>query len=134
MKRQKLQYAAPVLICIKIVSISSSNGAMQSFQFYESPAPNSRFHFWNKLDLPWCFGDTLVLCILFEWQNKITFCVELGFFSLQSKLLLYCFLLRGIYRQIYSNYLLSAAGELVDILLYIPPPGAISASDVACSA
>lgn len=52
--------------------------------------------------------------------------------SLQSKLLVYCFLLRGIYRQIYSNYLLSAAGELVDILLYIPPPGAISASDVAC--
>ena len=55
------------------------------------------------------------------------------FFLLHGDLLVYCSLLGDIYKQIYSNYLLSAAGELVDILLYISPPGAISTSDAACS-
>ncbi len=55
------------------------------------------------------------------------------FFCPHGDLLVYCLLLGNIYKQIYSNCLLSAAVELVDILLYTSPPGAISTSDAACS-
>lgn len=131
-QRQKVQYTAPALICIDIVcSISSSTGAMQSFQFYESPVPNSPFHFWNKLDLQRWYP----CAVYFTWMTEQNYilCQAGVFFFSHSDLLVYCSLLRGIYRQIYSNYLLSAAGDLVDILLYISPPGAIRTSDVACS-
>lgn len=75
------------------------------------------------------------LCCVFYLNDrtKLHFVPSWGFFFFHSDLLVYCSLLRGIYRQIYSNYLLSAAGDLVDILLYISPPGAIRTSDVACS-
>lgn len=76
------------------------------------------------------------LCCVFYLNDRtklhfVPSCFFVVFFH--SDLLVYCSPLRGIYRQIYSNYLLSAAGALVDILLYISPPGAIRTSDVACS-
>lgn len=70
----------------------------------------------------------------FIWMTEQNYilCQTIFFFH-GDFLLVYCFLLRDIYRQIYSNYLLSEAAALVGILLHISPPGAISMSDVACS-
>lgn len=73
------------------------------------------------------------LCCVFCLNDRTKLHFVPSTFS-HSDLLVYCSLLKYIYGQIYSYYLLSAAGELVEILFYISPPGAISTRDVAASA